>query len=596
VVSNVWLQLQQYRQQQQQQQSDAMSALDQVLLQGVDMPSDTNPFEDLNVPLFPCGSARSRYELLKFIVFFPVFIIRVVTATLVLLVLVFIAVIATCCVPLDSEDGCVGHKYPLPPWRIKMISAVAMPCIRILLFLFGFFVEVDDRSGGETRCKEGKTSALISTDAEEGQPTAPKLVVAAPHLTNINILMLCYALPPFMSGVGDVNILKAPFVRSVAIALQGIFVDLKSKESNQACIKKIRERASPSWKGPHLLVFPEGRITNGKTLIQFKQGAFEPLQPVQPVVLRYPHKYFDPTGQSFANRSRLWVFRAFTQVYNSCIVTVLPSERPLPNETPEQFADRVRHKMAEALGVRTTEHSYADANLFREAMVHNVIPDFEVETMKKHFHVDKDEILSWLKLMQKYDTDHNGVVNESEFENLMQNLGHHTQNGVRELFRFLDTDRSGQLEYHEVVQLFALLSRGAQVDQRALLAWHILYSKRNEKTSVPGLEDAGNIHYNTFLKKVQADPQILEHVFCPLQGPMRIQCRLRWSWRDADSFSPDMGAEELATDLDKQSRQDAKGPAIRVVCIKAKAEQFPQDFANTAQASAYVREWALAQR
>jgi len=573
-----------------------MSALDQVLLQGVDMPSDTNPFEDLNVPLFSCGSARSRYELLKFIVFFPVFIIRVVTATLVLLVLVFIAVIATCCVPLDSEDGCVGHKYPLPPWRIKMISAVAMPCIRILLFLFGFFVEVDDRSGGETRCKEGKTSALISTDAEEGQPTAPKLVVAAPHLTNIDILMLCYALPPFMSGVGDVNILKAPFVRSVAIALQGIFVDLKSKESNQACIKKIRERASPSWKGPHLLVFPEGRITNGKALIQFKQGAFEPLQPVQPVVLRYPHKYFDPTGQSFANRSRLWVFRAFTQVYNSCIITILPSERPLPNETPEQFADRVRHKMAEALGVRTTEHSYADANFFREAMVHNVIPDFEVETMKKHFHVDKDEILSWLKLMQKYDTDHNGVVNESEFENLMQNLGHHTQNGVRELFRFLDTDRSGQLEYHEVVQLFALLSRGAQVDQRALLAWHILYSKRNEKTSVPGLEDAGNIDYNTFLKKVQADPQILEHVFCPLQGPMRIQCRLRWSWRDADSFSPDMGAEELATDLDKQSRQDAKGPAIRVVCIKAKAEQFPQDFANTAQASAYVREWALAQR
>jgi len=573
-----------------------MSALDQVLLQGVDMPSDTNPFEDLNVPLFPCGSARSRYELLKFIVFFPVFIIRVVTATLVLLVLVFIAVIATCCVPLDSEDGCVGHKDPLPPWWIKMISAMAMPCVRILLFLFGFFVEVDDRSGGETRCKEGKTFALISTDAEEGQPTAPKLVVAAPHLTNIDILMLCYALPPFMSGVGDVNILKAPFVRSVAIALQGIFVDLKSKESNQACIKKIRERASPSWKGPHLLVFPEGRITNGKALIQFKQGAFEPLQPVQPVVLRYPHKYFDPTGQSFANRSRLWVFRAFTQVYNSCIVTVLPSERPLPNETPEQFADRVRHKMAEALGVRTTEHSYADANFFREAMVHNVIPDFEVETMKKHFHVDKDEILSWLKLMQKYDTDHNGVVNESEFENLMQNLGHHTQNGVRELFRFLDTDRSGQLEYHEVVQLFALLSRGAQVDQRALLAWHILYSKRNEKTSVPGLEDAGNIDYNTFLKKVQADPQILEHVFCPLQGPMRIQCRLRWSWRDADSFSPDMGAEELATDLDKQSTQDAKGPAIRVVCIKGKAEQFPQDFANTAQASAYVREWALAQR
>merc|ERR1712129_615996 len=397
-----------------------------------------------------------------------------------------------------------------------------------------------------------------------------------------------------MSGVGDVNILTAPFVRTVAIALRGIFVDLKSKESKQACKKKIRERANPSWKGPNLLVFPEGRITNGKALIQFKQGAFEPLQPVQPVVLRYPHKYFDPTGQSFANRSRLWVFRALTQVYNSCTVTLLPPERPLPNETPEQFADRVRHKMADTLDVTTTEHSYADAAFFREAMVHNVIPDFEVAVMNKQFNVDKDEILTWLKFMQKYDTDQKGAVSQTEFENLMQHLGHHTARGVSELFDFLDTDKSGELEYREVVQLFALLSRSAQVDQRAQLAWHIITAKENEKASVPGLEDLGKIDYNTFLQKVEADPSILERVFDPLMGPMRIQCRLRWSWKLADSFSPDMIAEELASDLDKQNAQDARGPAVRVVCVKGTAEQFPQDFANPAQASAFVREWASA--
>merc|ERR1712008_589263 len=115
--------------------------------------------------------------------------------------------------------------------------------------------------------------------------------------------------------------------------------------------------------------------------------------------------------------------------------------------------------------------------------------------------------MGWLKLMQKYDTDHSGAVSQTELEN------------------------------KKVVQLFALLSRGAQVDQRAQLAWHIIDGKEDEKTSVPGLEDLGKIDYNTFLQKVEADPSILERVFDPLMGPMRIQCRLRWSWKLADSFS-----------------------------------------------------------
>merc|ERR1712046_555906 len=128
------------------------------------------------------------------------------------------------------------------------------------------------------------------------------------------------------------------------------------------------------------------------------------------------------------------------------------------------------------------------------------------------------------------------------------------------------------------------------------MGWHILEAKENEKTIVPGLEDAGKIDYNTFLEKVQQNPHVLERVFCPLQGPMRIQCKLRWSWKNADSFSPDMSAEKLAADLDKQTTKDARGPAVHVVCVKGTAEQFPQEFANPTQASSYVREWASAQR
>lgn len=43
--------------------------------------------------------------------------------------------------------------------------------------------------------------------------------------------------------------------------------------------------------GP-LCIFPEGTMTNGKDLLEFKRGAFLSLLPVQPTILKHPYKNF----------------------------------------------------------------------------------------------------------------------------------------------------------------------------------------------------------------------------------------------------------------------------------------------------------------
>jgi lysophosphatidylcholine acyltransferase/lyso-PAF acetyltransferase len=45
---------------------------------------------------------------------------------------------------------------------------------------------------------------------------------------------------------------------------------------------------------PHTMLFPEGACTNGTALILFKAGAFRPGLPVLPVIIRYPHEYYNP--------------------------------------------------------------------------------------------------------------------------------------------------------------------------------------------------------------------------------------------------------------------------------------------------------------
>lgn len=71
---------------------------------------------------------------------------------------------------------------------------------------------------------------------------------------------------------------------------QPIYVWRDDPDSRQKSVKELIKRATSKLDWPQILIFPEGTCTNRTCLISFKNGAFYPGVPIQPVCIRYPNK------------------------------------------------------------------------------------------------------------------------------------------------------------------------------------------------------------------------------------------------------------------------------------------------------------------
>jgi hypothetical protein len=114
---------------------------------------------------------------------------------------------------------------------------------------------------------------------------------------------------------------------------------------------------------PRIVIFPEGTTTNNKYLLKFKRGAFQPLKPVQPVLLRYSFSNFDP---SYLRTTFGHLLAMMCQLYNSLSVEWMepmkpsrtvdlfasPADRML---AVDQFADEVCSAMAARLRVPVSD-------------------------------------------------------------------------------------------------------------------------------------------------------------------------------------------------------------------------------------------------
>lgn len=77
----------------------------------------------------------------------------------------------------------------------------------------------------------------------------------------------------------------------------------------------------------------------GRSLIEFRPGAFTPGLPVQPVVIKYPHEYCNPASPRAGQSLALKLFRLASQFVNYLDVTFLPVYQPTPEEVanPAQY-------------------------------------------------------------------------------------------------------------------------------------------------------------------------------------------------------------------------------------------------------------------
>ena len=67
------------------------------------------------------------------------------------------------------------------------------------------------------------------------------------------------------------------FIGMFAVARQSIFINRESMEDRNHVIDLIKKRSDLIKHNEHiapLLIFPEGTVSNGRTLMTFKRGAF----------------------------------------------------------------------------------------------------------------------------------------------------------------------------------------------------------------------------------------------------------------------------------------------------------------------------------
>jgi len=161
-----------------------------------------------------------------------------------------------------------------------------------LLYAMGIFPTVlyDQGDGelGSSPAGETEQSALLRS--------TPLLV--SNHISYLDALILPLMLewPKFMS----MAVVKSwPLFGSIAQELDYIWVDRGSKNSRAAALDAIDAHVGAWRHGDRpLLLFPEGTTTNGRSMVDFKKGAFFTGAPVRPVLVKYTGAW-DPACVDF---------------------------------------------------------------------------------------------------------------------------------------------------------------------------------------------------------------------------------------------------------------------------------------------------------
>uniref|UniRef100_A0A8C9V1L2 Lysophosphatidylcholine acyltransferase 2 n=1 Tax=Scleropages formosus TaxID=113540 RepID=A0A8C9V1L2_SCLFO len=262
--------------------------------------------------------------------------LRCLCLLLVLLLAWPLAVVATFLHPLK------GTVEPMTGWRRFLCQIVVVGLGRLVFFFMGFRVTVRGRHASSVE--------------------APILAVA-PHSSYFDAIVCIVAGLP--STVSRAENLAVPIFGRFLRCFQPVLVSRLDPDSRRNTILEIERRATSGGRWPQVLIFPEGTCTNRSCLITFKQGAFIPGVPVQPVLLSYPNDLDTVTwtwqGPKAPPR-RLSLLSLFFPQF-------LPPHTPSEEEkaSPCLFASNVRNTMATALCIPVTDHTYEDCRLMISA-------------------------------------------------------------------------------------------------------------------------------------------------------------------------------------------------------------------------------------
>uniref|UniRef100_A0A9R1SEP2 Lysophosphatidylcholine acyltransferase 2 n=2 Tax=Cyprinus carpio TaxID=7962 RepID=A0A9R1SEP2_CYPCA len=350
--------------------------------------------------------------------------LRGIFLLLVLMVMWPISVMITFRQPLK------GAVEPMTGWRRFMHKRVMTFLGWLYFFGMGFRVVV-----------KGKQASSVQ---------APILAVA-PHSSFFDAIVCIEAGLP--STVSRSESLEAPIFGRFLRCVQPVLVSRKDPDSRRNTILEIERRAKSGGHWPQVLIFPEGTCTNRSCLITFKQGAFVPGVPVQPVLIRYPNKLDTVT----------WTWQGPKSIY-----TFLPPQIPteIEKKCPFKFAKSVRAVMAESLGLPVTDHTYEDCRLMIAAGELTLPMEAGLVEFTK---ISRKLELKWDSVKKELESFANiacsckgGRITIEEFSSFLKLP---ISPALQELFALFDRNGDGTIDFREYVIGVTVLCRPANNEE-----------------------------------------------------------------------------------------------------------------------------------
>ncbi|XP_055061381.1 lysophosphatidylcholine acyltransferase 2 [Misgurnus anguillicaudatus] len=423
----------------------------------LNLPAVLNPFvHDLKL---------TRAEKIKcFLLGIILVPLRAIFLLLVLMVMWPVAVAITFHQPLK------GAVEPMTGWRRFLRQRVMTFLGRLYYFGMGFRVVV-----------KGKQASSAE---------APILAVA-PHSSFFDAIVSIEAGLP--STVSRIESLDAPVFGRFLRCVQPVLVLRTDPDSRRNTVLEIERRAKSGGHWPQVLLFPEGTCTNRSCLITFKQGAFIPGVPVQPVVIKYPNKLDTITWTWQGPKMAKLLLLTLCQLYTTVEIEFLPPWIPTEAEKkcPTKFAQSVRAVMAKSLALPVTDHTYEDCRLMIAAgeltlPMETGLVEFTKISMKLK--------LKWDNLKKELETFANmacsckgGRITIEEFASFLKIP---ISPPLKELFSLFDRDGDGTIDFREYVIGVTVLCRPAnteEVIQTAFMLFDIDQDNRITQEEFSGL-------------------------------------------------------------------------------------------------------------